>query len=484
MNQKIFRPGAGLLAALAVAVFATGCEEDCVCPQEQAEPHGIILINPSPDALAASWHLTGPDGHAESGAGDRTLENLAPGAYTVTWDAVAEWITPPQETLTLVAGATVTFDGRYTEPVFEAAVLVKPDGTGDFPTIQAAVDAVLPRTTIILDAGVFTGPGNRDVEIRNKILTIVASDSAAGTVIDCQDSTRAFLVAEVPYCWIEGITIRNGFPASDSGYGSGAGVFVDDATCVVTACTFETSSSSWGGGVHCTHGGTAYLDGCRFTGNSAATGGAVAAHWGSDLVITGCTFVGNRATRGGAIYSQGDRLVVSGCEFHENTCGSGDRGDGGALCGVGVGQVQVHDSVFARNQAAVAGGGIFLESCGFSIQRCTFWQNSAAAGDAGGISYRLCDPGSISGTIIAASTSGAALVYDDGSWPFCCDFYGNAGGDWVGCVEGADIPELGNISRDPLFCDPDALDFTLSARSPCAPDDDCGGMGARGIGCD
>ena len=64
----------------------------------------------------------------------------------------------------------------------------------------------------------------------------------------------------------------------------------------------------------------------------------------------------------------------------------------------------------------------------------------------------------------------------------CCDLYGNAGGDWVNCVEdlyGVD----GNISADPLFCDPGSGDFQLQQGSPCAPGSDCDLIGAWPVGC-
>jgi hypothetical protein len=64
--------------------------------------------------------------------------------------------------------------------------------------------------------------------------------------------------------------------------------------------------------------------------------------------------------------------------------------------------------------------------------------------------------------------------------------YGNAGGDWVGCI--ADQYGVnGNFSADPLFCDPTHDDFTLAATSPCAPENspgECGLIGAWPVGCE
>ena len=42
--------------------------------------------------------------------------------------------------------------------------IVNPEGTGDFPTIQAAVDAASDGDLIELADGTFTGDGNRDID--------------------------------------------------------------------------------------------------------------------------------------------------------------------------------------------------------------------------------------------------------------------------------------------------------------------------------
>lgn len=96
----------------------------------------------------------------------------------------------------------------------------------------------------------------------------------------------------------------------------------------------------------------------------------------------------------------------------------------------------------------------------------------------------------VSNTIISSGSGGLPVeCYFTGSIPTltCCDIVGNAGGDWVGCIadqRGTD----GNISADPLFCDPAAGDFTLRVGSPCLPGDDpeegaCLLIGAREEGC-
>jgi len=88
-------------------------------------------------------------------------------------------------------------------------------------------------------------------------------------------------------------------------------------------------------------------------------------------------------------------------------------------------------------------------------------------------------------TIVAFSASGRG-VYTHDAILTCCDIYGNAGGDWVGEIA-SQYGINGNISYDPLFCDPENLDFTLHADSPCAPfsppNPECDLIGAWPVGC-
>jgi len=66
---------------------------------------------------------------------------------------------------------------------------VKPDGTGDAPTIQAAVDSLSSGDEIVLADGVYTGEGNRDVYNSEKLFAISSQSGVpADCVIDCQGS--------------------------------------------------------------------------------------------------------------------------------------------------------------------------------------------------------------------------------------------------------------------------------------------------------
>ena len=71
--------------------------------------------------------------------------------------------------------------------------VVNPQGTGDFPTIQAALDSVVSGDVIELTNGVFRGDGNRDVSIL---------DEAAPLVEDCIFvENSAYHGGAISSCW-------------------------------------------------------------------------------------------------------------------------------------------------------------------------------------------------------------------------------------------------------------------------------------------
>ena len=112
------------LMVLAIALIIVGCSGDC--PTQPSES-GTIEIDQTPDVLTgAGWTLTGPQG--ETGNGDATLNDKPVGDYTLTWDAVAGYITPAAATQTLSADGTTTFSGTYVED---------PDPGADFVLIPA-----------------------------------------------------------------------------------------------------------------------------------------------------------------------------------------------------------------------------------------------------------------------------------------------------------------------------------------------------------
>jgi len=341
--------------------------------------------------------------------------------------------------------------------------IVRPDGTGNFPTIQAAVDAALDGDVIELSDGVFIGPGNRDIDYLGEAVTIRSqSDLPEVCVIDCEgspaDEHRGFIFqsGEGPESGLEDVTITNGFIASGEWpLNAGGGILCRlESSPTISKVIFEGNTGLvGGGGMECTGGSSPSLSACRFLDNKAPDDAAGAeGTFVSSSHFVDCEFYGNSALRGGCVYSTFSSLEFERCRFDGNV----------AQVSGGVWYSSTHDIGVLSN--------------------CTLLGNQAPVGSAissGGGHLTISD------TIIAFNLVGDAVHCSGGSVEAaCCDIYGNTGGDWTGCIADQ-LGNDGNISQDPLFCDPEVHDFTLGSDSPCVPENnpECGLVGAWPVGC-
>jgi hypothetical protein len=330
--------------------------------------------------------------------------------------------------------------------------VVRPDGTGDYPTIQAAVNASVSGDVVELTPGTFTGAGNRNVIIAQSGITIRSQGGdPAGCVVDCGGVTGGFSIqsAAVTGVHFDGITIAHG--VADFGGGlndaSGDGVVLSNSVFL--------HNSSDGGGAVATNAATSFLH-CRFVENSSGFGGAVAVgQYAGTPLFDHCEFIDNTAETGGAI----------GLE----TVGPMSR------------EASIRYCLFLRNTAGSASAIDIMEQAPV-IDHCTFVANSAT--DAVILGIAASAP-VITNSIFAFSPEGRAVYCSASTATLsCCDLYGNAGGDWVGCIAGQ-LGINGNISADPLFCDVQGDDYRVDAGSPCTPEQNpgCGQIGAFAAGC-
>lgn len=103
-------------------------------------------------------------------------------------------------------------------PALGGTWVVTPDGTGDCPTIQAAVDAAGDGDIIELTEGTFRGEGNRNVNLNGKAITVCSqSGIAENCIIDVEgvfDETAhrgfQFVSGEGPESVLRELTIING----------------------------------------------------------------------------------------------------------------------------------------------------------------------------------------------------------------------------------------------------------------------------------
>jgi parallel beta-helix repeat protein/predicted outer membrane repeat protein len=191
------------------------------------------------------------------------------------------------------------------------------------------------------------------------------------------------------------------------------------------------------------------------------TGGGLCCNEASPLVMD-CSISGNRATdSGGGIACLTSSPTLHGCVVSGNEA---DGGHGGGMWIHTSSRPVISACTFSGNRCSGSGGGVYCNASGdLAVSTNTIiWGNCASEqGD-------------------------EVFIYDGSSMSFqCCDI--NPSG-----VEGTGIVHWlsGNISSDPMFCEPVPCDsapsgngdYRIHLHSPCITGT-CGQIGALGVGC-
>lgn len=190
------------------------------------------------------------------------------------------------------------------------SIHVSPDGTGNFPTIQAAIDSADVWDEVVLAEGVYAGDGNRDLDYGGKRIT-VRSESGDPTlcIIDCGGSPEEphrgvlFDSGETWESELKGVTITGGYAEE------GGAIKCGDARASIIDCVIAGNEAVSGGGIYTT--GHIMVNECMIRSNAADVGGGVTV---ASTERTGlysrpmfdhCTVVGNTAPIGAGIHRSG-----------------------------------------------------------------------------------------------------------------------------------------------------------------------------------
>ena len=207
-----------------------------------------------------------------------------------------------------------------------------------FETLSAAVNAIPNGGSgvITVEAGTYTGSSNFNVQIRNKVVTIMPKiiSEYEDTVIFSGNSQNYLLdVGANAQLILEDITITGKFS-------NAALIFTSNLESSITDCEFnniKNSQNQPGNPINARNSkleinGTTFdlngqiilentvavIDDCIFSNNTGNQGGAINANPSSDLTVTSSQFIRNDADdKGGAIYAT--NLKMEDTEFLLNT---------------------------------------------------------------------------------------------------------------------------------------------------------------------
>jgi len=328
----------------------------------------------------------------------------------------------------------------------------------DQPTIAAGLAVAVFGDTVQVAPGTYFEHG---LVMADGVVLRGETGHHADVVIDAQQLGRVLFCDYLgPGTAVEDLTITGGFSDGDGFDALGGGVIISHSTLRFSGCAIVGNYAQVGGGMSLRNDADVLFEDCVFRENTAVSSGGGLRISQSAPVLRRCQFIDNVAEMDGAgIFSGSSGILIEDCLFQGNEAGIW----GGALVlmSPNEGDLVVRGCTLVDNSAVYSGSAVFSgNECPFSLENCIVVGNRESEA-----LYILDAPAYVALT--------------------CCNVFGNGDGDYGGTL--VDQTGLnGNISLTPIFCDPAAGDFSLSADSPCLPDhNECGVlMGAFGMGCD
>ena len=244
---------------------------------------------------------------------------------------------------------------------------------GNFPTIQAAIDATPAGTarTIVVAPGTY----NQSFSLNGKNVVVRGAPNNA-TILDGTGLTTSiarFTGGEPATAGLESLVFRNGSVGSQiypkAPFRVGGAVYGALSSAFIRNCRFENNTADFGGAVYLFQS-TGLIDGCVFAGNTGRDEGGGVFLYETSGTVSNSTFTGNRAALFGSGSASAFKAVgartpggivnLTGCTITGGTGGVGVSavemfGNGGFGT---PGTLRISGTQITGNSALVGAGGL------------------------------------------------------------------------------------------------------------------------------
>ena len=232
--------------------------------------------------------------------------------------------------------------------------------------------------------------------------------TAIGCLFESNSGPIGYIVAGTPssggalYVYDVGsVTLTGSNFTLNNAPAAGGAVYLEldyvDTLVNVTHCRFTSNTATYGsgGGLYVNEAASVVLMDCEFSSNNAFNGEGGAAYFNAayaSVSVTGCRLSANNAGEGGAVYVTAIvsmMLMLTDCEFSFNVATSNNGGAVYLDVGFAAASVTARSLRFTANQASDGSGGAVYASAKNTMMLllvdCEFSRNSAGFGDGGAV---------------------------------------------------------------------------------------------------
>lgn len=287
-------------------------------------------------------------------------------------------------------------------------ILVNPDGSQDFTTIQAAIDAARSGATIFVAPGVY----KERLVITNKSLRFLTGTPGGGNpgdervIVDGSCNSSPTVVASSDFSlecvMFDGFVFRDGNGGAFEIFDiqlvledceltnnialfDGGAIFQVRGRLVMIRGVIEDNMTMQGGGATMSFDAEQEFINTIIRNNNAAGSGSAISNLTSagksTVCLTNSIVSGNSSGENGAVFAVGATVMINGGEISNNTAAN----VGGGVAAANCPNVAINNCVCSNNVCSGPGGGIFCQDCNVNVSNCVCGNNSSMNASGGGI---------------------------------------------------------------------------------------------------